>query len=830
MKGGEMKRDGKANRLFASLAVSLAIVVLAACGDDGGDDDDDTCAGVANPCGTAGTRCAGDAIIECSANADGCLVESTTDCTTGGQVCDDSTGTAACVDDSCDDVECDGASDGDSFCTGDDATTCDDDGTGCLVATVVDCTAGGQVCDDAGGTAACVDDSCDDVECDGASDGDSFCTGDDAITCDDDGTGCLVATVVDCTTGGQVCDDAGGTAACVDTCDDDPSCVGAVEGDLSCSGFFLNECTDTDADGCLDLVQTNCSPALCDDTGTPTACGVVTATGDTCADPIPVLATGFSMAGADFTADFADDEVLTDTSCITRPAGSVDAVFSVELTAGDVVAVAEFGGLDSTRNIQTSCGGAGACMAAQDDPDTGAITYTATGTETVFIVVEAFSSAPSTTDYAIAIDINPTCGNGTVELGEVCDDGDVDTGDGCADDCTVELGFDCAPGSPTVCTPWPDLGTLGDGDTTTQAGGALTAGASELYTVTFSEDVMVTGTLTDGGAADVDLFVYSADGAFLTAHADDLDETIGMALFAGSYILEVNAFSGGGDSTGHTLDIAASTLAVSSIGSFAVGDTIPDTTGGALIGRIFDHYTVTFTEDVLVSGTLGGNTTGEVGIRLYDATGLPLATFVAGDETFTDVPVSAGTYVVQILTATAALGGGDVDGYTLTMTTSPPPVCGNSVLESGEACDDGDTDTGDGCDDVCAVEFGYECDGGSPSTCTSFPSLGSFAPADAISDVVTSDVLTAGDSDFYLIELTGDVLLSGTLAANSTGDMDLYVFDSTNTQVASSLAFGDETFTDISLSAGTYVLEINAYSGDADAATGYTLTMSTATP
>jgi cysteine-rich repeat protein len=36
-------------------------------------------------------------------------------------------------------------------------------------------------------------------------------------------------------------------------------------------------------------------------------------------------------------------------------------------------------------------------------------------------------------------------------------------------------------------------------------------------------------------------------------------------------------------------------------------------------------------------------------------------------------------------------------------------VCGNSVLETGEACDDGNVASGDGCSTLCLVEDGFEC-------------------------------------------------------------------------------------------------------------------------
>jgi fibro-slime domain-containing protein len=38
---------------------------------------------------------------------------------------------------------------------------------------------------------------------------------------------------------------------------------------------------------------------------------------------------------------------------------------------------------------------------------------------------------------------NPTCGNGSIELGEQCDDGNLTSGDGCSSTCQVETGFTC---------------------------------------------------------------------------------------------------------------------------------------------------------------------------------------------------------------------------------------------------------------------------------------------------------------------------------------------------------------------------------------------------
>jgi len=47
---------------------------------------------------------------------------------------------------------------------------------------------------------------------------------------------------------------------------------------------------------------------------------------------------------------------------------------------------------------------------------------------------------------------------------------------------------------------------------------------------------------------------------------------------------------------------------------------------------------------------------------------------------------------------------------------APVPNCGNSILNAGEGCDDGNTNTGDGCSGTCTVESGYSCSS-QPSVC-----------------------------------------------------------------------------------------------------------------
>ena len=45
----------------------------------------------------------------------------------------------------------------------------------------------------------------------------------------------------------------------------------------------------------------------------------------------------------------------------------------------------------------------------------------------------------------------------------------------------------------------------------------------------------------------------------------------------------------------------------------------------------------------------------------------------------------------------------------LVLESSAYAVCGNGVLDSGEACEDGNTTNGDGCDNTCTIESGWDC-------------------------------------------------------------------------------------------------------------------------
>lgn len=76
-------------------------------------------------------------------------------------------------------------------------------------------------------------------------------------------------------------------------------------------------------------------------------------------------------------------------------------------------------------------------------------------------------------------------------------------------------------------------------------------------------------------------------------------------------------------------------------------------------------------------------------------------------------PLGEGHVAASLLAnVVAALGDFNegLRGPSLCDDDPPPPVCGNHLVEDGEACDDGNTDGQDGCDAECQIEPPCGCD------------------------------------------------------------------------------------------------------------------------
>jgi cysteine-rich repeat protein len=116
------------------------------------------------------------------------------------------------------------------------------------------------------------------------------------------------------------------------------------------------------------------------------------------------------------------------------------------------------------------------------------------------------------------------------------------------------------------------------------------------------------------------------------------------------------------------------------------------------------------------------------------------------------------------------------------------PVCGDSVIEGNEQCDDGDSLAGDGCSNTCMIEPGNYCFGEGPSTCragacvfesaTQLPLGGAFAldgmgnPSGAGLQLTERSMIRTTAPVRYPVLVEVDVVYSGpdTTYAGTRGD------------------------------------------------------------
>ena len=177
-------------------------------------------------CSTDGeSMCSGTLIVTCGAGADGCLDwEDGVDCGDTDQLCDDGGDAPACVD-GCED-ECLPA-DATQCTSADVIETCAVGSDGCTDWVAgTDCTSTGDLCDDSTGTAACYTPCTGECDTEGA----SQCSTDMVQSCVLESDGCLYWNdVLDCSTTGYYCDDSLGDAYCIRPCEDECDTLAATQ-------------------------------------------------------------------------------------------------------------------------------------------------------------------------------------------------------------------------------------------------------------------------------------------------------------------------------------------------------------------------------------------------------------------------------------------------------------------------------------------------------------------------------------------------------------------------------------------------------------------------
>jgi cysteine-rich repeat protein len=417
----------------------------------------------AERCTTAGTTCDGTSIVECAPNAIGCLVTTRTDCSERASgTCDPSGGTAQCVftGDPCEGItQC---STPGARCDGPVLVECDADAFGCFVETRTTCTdMTFGFCDaDATPRAQCstaATDPCMGVAQCGTAPGRSCADATTLSVCSANAFGCFVATPTDCSTDGDVCSAASGTAMCVDPC----SLVTTCAAPNFCAGDSLVTCA-PDANGCLvESMRTPC-------TGTCAGAGGSAACVDTAcprAEPVVLNCDSGTVMGTTVGAP-SDRANYAPCSTLSHPGperiyrfrhtGTTPVEVRVVATRATGTADYDLFAWQAGEAFSTACLGtipAGTCLGTSTGTSaTETVTFGAQPNSTAYIAYDRFGTSTETPAFTLAISCTPLiCGDGAIGAGEQCDDSNARDGDGCSGTCQREPGFSCT-GTPSTCT------------------------------------------------------------------------------------------------------------------------------------------------------------------------------------------------------------------------------------------------------------------------------------------------------------------------------------------------------------------------------------------
>ncbi|MCB9615274.1 MAG: DUF4215 domain-containing protein [Sandaracinus sp.] len=541
----------------------------------------DPCADVTE-CTPGAPSCDGPSLVTCEADAFGCFVETRTDCTDAPfGFCDADAATPICstaaVDPCMGVTECDPVG---RACDTDTLDVCALNAFGCAVSTRTDCTTDGDVCDATSGTAACVDPCTLVTTCATA----SSCAAGEVVTCAPDANGCLVESGRTACDSGTICDTPMGAGECIaDACPAAPAVVldctsGTVSGDTADGSAAITSypgCTSSTnyasseqlhrfrsasrqrvtivatrgaADGDFDLFVTrpaedgSCADATACVDGSTNLSSNPLETVEFVAQPSELYYVSYDKFGTSGAATSAYTLTITCEPIVCGD-GIVDE--AEECDDGDTDSMDgcsstctvedEFACDDAEPSVcnRIECGdgrvqGTEACDDGDTDDGDGC---------SMTCEVEAdylcSGDAPSTCVLA--------CGNGNVESarGEACDDGDRDDGDGCSATCTLEPGFRCTGTMPTTCLALAPNATCagaamveetstylaanlalgGDQPTATGCGGG-TSNRTLYYAVTLPASSRVDVTTTPG-SNDIVLFFLDACDAAACSYATD---------------------------------------------------------------------------------------------------------------------------------------------------------------------------------------------------------------------------------------------------------------------------------------------------------------------
>jgi len=391
-------------------------------------------------------------------------------------------------------------------------------------------------------------------------------------------------------------------------CDDPPEnceAPGAI-----CVDNVLIGCT-LDDDGCLVEANTDCGDDICDHLReVPTCSPRGGQTADSCEEKL-FLDGPDRISGGSFSADFSDRQAFTGEGCELASANAPDAMFVIDVAAGQTLSVFELEdsvgdyGIDAIFGVMAGCSNKTPCIASGGDSDRDGISYTALSDETVVVWVSTNSAWEG--PYDIHIELPETLGSigSDEELDPVEGDelsagewhsgvlhleeeavlaGTISTGYAnvyVADemgelviDSTTLTQFAAVlqPStyrvtvSPVVpvegyslslfTRSWHELGDFSPGERYDQELPDISAGDSRFYRFSVSEPTVL-DIMVDTATGDPVLWLFAGNGTFW-GFSDDFGATeqyTPATLEPGSYLLQIVAYEAQGDISSHTLEL-----------------------------------------------------------------------------------------------------------------------------------------------------------------------------------------------------------------------------------------------------------------------------------
>ncbi|MEO8903285.1 MAG: DUF4215 domain-containing protein [Polyangiaceae bacterium] len=305
----------------------------------------------------------------------------------------------------------------------------------------------------------------------------------------------------------------------------------------------------------------------------------------------------------------------------------------------------------------------------------------------------AGAGATDSGDGGAGVNSGAVCGDGQVDPPETCDDGNGIPGDGCDGNCKVEANWDC-PTPGAACVYNPKGGVCGNG--ALEAGETCDLGSNGATNLNDgTTGCSATCQTEPGWTCPVDM-----SGGACTKNAYCGDATV-------QGVLGEQCDDGTNDGTN---GCDATCLVITGWKCPPTGGACsPDVYcgNGKIDGteqcddhnlRNYDGCSSTCFVETGWACPAGGACTRICGNGVLDA-----------GETCDDSNFYSGDGCSSICKTepnyTCA-----VAGQSCVYTPPPPPTqCGNGKIETGEACDDGNGNSGDGCSSACQLESGWKC-------------------------------------------------------------------------------------------------------------------------